>query len=102
MFFTRHDRLRHARIESLLQQILTNTERIIVMDQATTDLLKRLDDATNKIAAKLQALVDKATASGSATAAEIDAALSPEIAKLEGLASDPANPVPAAPATKTP
>lgn len=65
-----------------------------IMNAETTAILKRLDDATNGIAAKLQALIDSANASGSATAAEINAALAPEVAKLEGLAADPADPVP--------
>ena len=65
------------------------------MNAETTAILGRLDAATNAIAAKLQALIDKAAQSGSVTEAEVRAALEPEVAKLEGLAADPADPVPA-------
>lgn len=65
------------------------------MDQETTAIIKRIDDATNKVATKLQALIDKANSAGTVTAAEIRAALEPEVQRLEGLGADPANPVPA-------
>jgi hypothetical protein len=65
------------------------------MNAETTAILARIDTATNGIAAKLQALIDKADQAGTVTAAEINAALGPEVARLEALAADPANPVPA-------
>lgn len=55
------------------------------MDSTVADLLARIDTATNAIAAKIQALIDKANAAGSATAADIAAALSPEVDKLEAM-----------------
>jgi len=83
-------------IDGKLTSVLTNQEEMKRMNQETTDLLKRIDDATNKVADKLQALIDKAAAAGSVTAAEVDAALSPLVTHLEAVAADPANPVPLA------
>jgi len=65
------------------------------MNAETTAILARIDTATNGIAVKLQALIDKADQAGTVTAAEINAALGPEVLRLEALAADPANPVPA-------
>ena len=60
------------------------------MNQESLALLQRLDAATTAIAARIQALLDNP----STTEAEFRAALEPEVARLEGMATDPANPVP--------
>lgn len=64
------------------------------MNAETKGILERIDAATNAVAAKLQALIDTANSAGSATAAEVNAALGPLVTNLEALAADPANPVP--------
>ena len=85
-------------IDEKLDHLSTRQEAIFKkekdMNAETQRLLTDLDNATNGVAAKLQALIDKADQAGSVTAAEINAALAPEVAKLQGLAADPADPVP--------
>lgn len=102
LFASQADSLTLARIEAKVDRVLTNNERMErLMNEETTSILKRLDDATTAIAGRLQKLIDSANQAGSVSAAEINAALGPEVARLEGLAVDPANPVPtpAAPAS---
>ena len=66
----------------------------MALDAATQALIDRLNVATSKIAARIQAFIDNATKVGSATAAEIDAALSPIADQLDTMGTDPTNPVP--------
>lgn len=65
--------------------------------QEVKDILSRIDAATDGIAAKLKDLADKVEAGGltSAEEAEVVSSLRGEADKLEGLAKDPENPVPA-------
>ena len=91
-------------IDRLYQALLAaiELERTVVLatlkeeevDQATKDLIARLDVATNAIAAKIQKLIDAANAAGTATAAEIDSALSPVVTQLESMGADQSNPLP--------
>jgi hypothetical protein len=74
---------RHATTHRLLKEIKH-------MNQESLALLQRLDTATNAIAARIQALLDRPDT----TEAEFRAALEPEVARLEGFASDPADPTP--------
>ncbi len=66
----------------------------MALDQSTIALLGRIDTATNGIAARIQAFVDAANKAGGATPAEINAALQPEVDKLEGIANNPNVPLP--------
>ena len=66
-----------------------------MIDPTITAVIKDIDDATNKIAERIQKLIDAATTAGSLTAAEVVAALAPEVAKLKALGADPVDPVPA-------
>lgn len=66
------------------------------MQAETKAVIQAVDDASNAIAARIQKLIDLAASNGSATEAEIRAALEPEVAKLQALGADPANPVPPA------
>lgn len=83
------------RIESKVDRVLASNERMEAMNSETQAILKRLDDATTKVAAKLQKIIDDAATAGSLSAKEINDALGPEVARLEALAADPADPVPA-------
>ena len=91
---------RLQRIEDKIDKLLSEGEEIMALDTA---LAKRLDDATNALATKLTAMQDKldaAAKAGGLTAAEaaaLSAQLEPDIAKLEAMGKDPANPVPATP-----
>lgn len=64
------------------------------VDVTITEVIKKIDDATNAIAARIQKLIDAATTAGSVSAAEIVAALQPEVDKLTALGADPVNPTP--------
>ena len=64
----------------------------MALSQQTLDLLAQLDAATTGIATRLQTI-----ANAHPDDAALQAALAPEIAKLQGLAADPSNPVPATP-----
>jgi hypothetical protein len=77
-----------------LARILKGRFLRMALDQSTLALLQRIDAATNGIASRIQAFVDSAIAAGGATPAEINAALQPEVDRLEHMANDPANPTP--------
>ena len=72
-------------------------EREMAVDPTITAVIGQIDDATNAIAARIQALIDAAVAQGSVSAAEVVAALQPEVTKLQALGADPGNPVPVVP-----
>lgn len=65
-----------------------------MVDPTITAVIKDIDDATNAIAARIQKLIDDAAAAGSLTAAEVVAALAPEVAKLKLMGANPAPPTP--------
>jgi len=67
------------------------------MTAETKAVITALDTATNAIAARLQKLIDLAASNGSASEAEIRAALQPEVDRLTALGQDPANAVPPTP-----
>lgn len=101
----RKTRLQLSEIRVLLecqQHDLANIKALLIglgekMDADTLALIKKFDDATSAIAARLQKLIDLAAANGSATEAQIRAALQPDLDKLTALGQDPANPVPTTP-----
>lgn len=61
-----------------------------------TDLLAQINGATNDVATRMQALIDQ-LANTSDASPEVLAALRAELLVLQGLAADPANPVPVLP-----
>lgn len=68
--------------------ILLIKEKHMAVDPTITAVIAQIDDATNAIAARIQKLIDAANASGSVSAAEVVAALGPEVAKLQALGAD--------------
>lgn len=64
------------------------------MDEKFSEVLARIDAATTQIATNIRALKDKIAGQGLSPEAEaqILSALEAEATKLEGMASDPANP----------
>ncbi len=62
------------------------------LDPTTIAVIKQIDDASTAIGVRIQKFIDASTTG--ATAAEINAALAPEVSKLTALAADPAQPVP--------
>lgn len=74
--------------------LLQLEEAHMSVDVTITEVIKKIDDATNAIAARIQKLIDAATTAGSVSAAEIVAALQPEVDKLTALGADPVNPTP--------
>ncbi len=77
-------------IQDKLQEIET------LMQKETSDVIKAIDAATTAVATRLQKLIDLAATNGSATEAEIRAALQPEVDRLTAMGTDPTNPVPPA------
>ena len=78
-----------------LTTIIAQGEAQMAVSQAVIDALAKLDKATNDIAAKLQTLADQIKVG--MTQADVDSvvgSINTEADKLEGLAADPANPVP--------
>jgi len=65
-----------------------------MLDQTTLDLIKKIDDYTTAIGNRIQAFINAVVTGGGATAQEINDALGPEVARLQGLASDPVKPIP--------
>lgn len=80
---------RLERIEEHLKQLKQQGDTLMTM---TADQAKRLDAATNAIAARLQTLVD-AVAAGDPLTPEQQAQVEADIAALEKMGKDPANPV---------
>lgn len=60
----------------------------MAVDPTITAVIQKIDDATNAIAARIQKLIDAATTAGTLSAAEVVAALQPEVDKLNALGSD--------------
>jgi hypothetical protein len=89
---------RLERIEDGLKNITLQGDILMALDAA---LAKRLDAATNAIAArqkKMQEQLDAAAKAGGLTAAQaaaLAAELEDDIARLEEMGKDPANPIPA-------
>lgn len=69
-------------------------EKDNMVDPTITAVIADIDAASNAIAARIQKLIDAATSAGSVSAAEVVAALGPEVVKLKALGADPANPTP--------
>lgn len=93
VFFTR----RH---EQTLAAILEGVRTLMALSPQILTLLSQMNDATNGVAARIAA----ALAASSVDDPDLVAALQAEVTKLQGLAADPANPVPAPipPASPTP
>lgn len=98
-----HDRhefeTNHRLLKEILSAIHTTNHHLseihMAVSQAVQDVLAKLDKATNDIGAKLDAL--KGQINTGMSQADVDSVVSQigaEADKLEGLASDPANPVP--------
>jgi hypothetical protein len=79
--------------------ILELKEKHVALDPTVAKAIAALDTATTAVANRLQKLVDQANQQGSVSAAEIVAALQPEINRLTDLGADQANPVPPEPPT---
>lgn len=62
------------------------------IDPKLAQIVSGIDAAANAIAARMQSLVDKANSAGSLTADEVEAALRPEINRLQAMGSDPTAP----------
>lgn len=77
--------------------LLLIKEKNKMIDPTITAVIADIDAATNAIAARIQKLIDDATSAGSVSAAEVVAALGPEVAKLRALGADPGVPVPPTP-----
>lgn len=65
-----------------------------MLDPTVVQIIKDLDEATNGVASRIETLISDAQAAGSLTAAELVAALQPEVNRLRGLAANPSEPVP--------
>ncbi len=75
---------------------------IVSLKDELQDLVQKFDAATNAVAARIDALKQKVLDAlnnpntlSESDKADIEAALNAEVAKLQGLGSDPENPVPA-------
>lgn len=92
-------------IGSTLVIVSTIKHQVRLLMTMDKTLAKQLDDATNNIAQRFQTLQDKLTqaAAGDGLTAEEAQAMSDsltnDIAKLNAIGSDPANPIPATPPT---
>ncbi len=84
-----------------LDQLLNIGRRIMAKIDDVNELLTKIDDETNQVAAEIQQLKDQIANSGGISAADADAVVAKLGAlqtRLQGLAADPNNPVPAPPA----
>ena len=68
----------------------------MALDPTVAKVIKDLDAATDKVALRIQKVIDDAAAAGSLSAAEVAAALQPEVDRLNLLGQDPNDPVPSA------
>ncbi len=67
----------------------------MAIDQKLSDVLAALDKATNDIGARIDALTAKiGTGMSQADVDAVVSSLQAEVTRLNGLAADPANPVP--------
>lgn len=82
---------RLERIEQALKLLIIQGETLMALDAA---LAKRLDDATNAIANRMQKLLDAAKNQTRLTPEE-EALIEADIARLENMGKDVANPLPA-------
>jgi hypothetical protein len=79
-----------------LDDILAQGRQILMATTETKAAMGRIDTATNNISTRISALIAKiGTGMTQAEVDEVNAGLSAEADKLEGLAKDPDNPVPA-------
>lgn len=70
----------------------------MALDQETRDLITGFDEATTAVATRIDGLLAQIQAGMSAAdVAELKAAFAPELARLRGLGSNPAEPIPAEP-----
>lgn len=76
----------HRKLDALIRK----ADQLMALSQQMTDLLAAIDTATNGVAARLASL-----AAARPDDPALVAALQAEVTKLQGLAADPANPVPA-------
>jgi hypothetical protein len=83
------DRARALRIEAKLDAIAERIETLMALSAPVLALLKQIDDATNAIATRLSSL-----ANAHADDPDLVAALTKEVATLQGLGANPAQPVP--------
>jgi len=84
------------KLDAILEAIRKLEERIMGAYTDITTLLVAVDEHTNEIATRIQALIDQIGAGLTpAQAEEIKIALQAEVAKLDALAADPADPIPA-------
>lgn len=90
-------------VQDRLDLLLTNINRVFAQGEqlmaAADDMkavLTRIDTATNTVAAELKDLTDKvATSMSPADVADVQSRLAAAATKLEGVAADPNDPVPA-------
>jgi len=79
-----------------LDQLLAQGVQILMATTETKAAMARIDQATDDISARITALVAKVgTGMTQAEVDEVNAGLSAEASKLEGIAKDPDAPVPA-------
>jgi len=84
------------KLDAILEAIRKWEERIMGAYTDITTLLVAVDEHTNEIATRIQALIDQIGAGLTpAQAEEIKIALQAEVAKLDALAADPNDPIPA-------
>ena len=84
------------KLDAILEAIRKWEERIMGAYTDITTLLVAVDEHTNEIATRIQALIDQIGAGLTpAQAEEIKIALQAEVAKLDALAANPADPIPA-------
>ncbi len=69
-------------------------ESEMALDPTVATVISALDTATTAVATRIQTLIDKANNAGSLSAAEVVAALQPEVDRLNAMGADPANPIP--------
>lgn len=88
-FFLAADRARAIRTEAMLVALTNESRTIMALSAQTLAIVGQLNDATNAIAAEIQTI-----SNAHPDDADLQAALAPIVTKLQGLAVNPAAPVP--------